>query len=106
MWLFAGLRRGVGTLLGVGLAICPLFAPALAVAVPASVASELPETSLVPGGVLVLPIESASKEAPIVTLDGQRAMVLRSGGKWVAVVGLPLSEKPGHATVVVRDGAT
>jgi murein DD-endopeptidase MepM/ murein hydrolase activator NlpD len=33
-------------------------------------------------------------------------MVLRSGGKWVAVVGLPLSAKPGHATVVVRDGAT
>jgi murein DD-endopeptidase MepM/ murein hydrolase activator NlpD len=31
-------------------------------------------------------------------------MVLRSGGRWVAVVGLPLSEKPGHATIVVRDG--
>jgi murein DD-endopeptidase MepM/ murein hydrolase activator NlpD len=69
-------------------------------------ASVLPQVSLVPGGVLVLPIESSSAQAPIVTLDGQRAMVLRSGGRWVAVVGLPLSEKPGHASVTVRDGAT
>jgi len=66
----------------------------------------LPQASLVPGGVFVLPIESSSAQAPTVTLDGQRAMVLRSGGQWVAVVGLPLSEKPGHATVMVRDGAT
>lgn len=68
--------------------------------------SQLPDASLVPGGVLILPIESAGsrQEAPIVTLDGQRAMVLRSQGQWVAVVGLPLSEKPGHATVVIRDG--
>lgn len=65
----------------------------------------LPRASLVPGGVLVLPIESSSVQAPIVTLNGQRAMVLRSGGQWVAVVGLPLSEKPGHAAVMVRDGA-
>jgi murein DD-endopeptidase MepM/ murein hydrolase activator NlpD len=68
---------------------------------------QLPEASLVPGGVLVLPIESARSqtEAPRVTLDGQRAMVLRSGGQWVAVVGLPLSEKPGHATLTIREGA-
>jgi murein DD-endopeptidase MepM/ murein hydrolase activator NlpD len=64
----------------------------------------LPRASLVPGGVLILPIEGAA-QAPVVTFDGQRAMVLRSAGRWVAVVGLPLSEKPGHATVVMRDGA-
>lgn len=69
-------------------------------------ALQLPQASLVPGGVLILPIESAAMEAPVVTLDGQRAMVLQSRGQWVAVVGLPLSEKPGHARVVVRDGAT
>jgi murein DD-endopeptidase MepM/ murein hydrolase activator NlpD len=66
---------------------------------------QLPQASLVPGGVFILPVESTAVEAPVVTLDGQRAMVLRSHGKWVAVVGLPLSEKPGHASVVVRDGA-
>jgi murein DD-endopeptidase MepM/ murein hydrolase activator NlpD len=81
----------------------------LAATIPVAVAAgvQLPESSLVPGGVLILPIDSARSqtEAPVVTLDGQRAMVLRSAGQWVAVVGLPLSEKPGHATVVIRDGS-
>jgi murein DD-endopeptidase MepM/ murein hydrolase activator NlpD len=73
---------------------------------PARLAADvLPRSSLVPGGVFVLPIASTSAEAPEVTLDGQRAMVLRSAGKWVAVVGLPLSAKPGHLSVVVKDGA-
>src|SRR5580692_12861542 len=65
---------------------------------------QLPQPSLVPGGVFILPIKSTAAQAPVVTLDGQRTMVLRSGGRWVAVVGLPLSEKPGHLTVLVRDG--
>jgi hypothetical protein len=70
----------------------------------AASAVPLPQTSLVPGGIYVLPIESTSTQAPVVTLDGQRAMVLRSNAHWVAVVGLPLSEKPGRLTVLVRDG--
>jgi murein DD-endopeptidase MepM/ murein hydrolase activator NlpD len=67
-------------------------------------AVRLPQSSLVPGGVFILPIQSTSTQAPVVTLDGQRAMVLRSDGRWVAVVGVPLSEKPGHLTVQVSDG--
>jgi murein DD-endopeptidase MepM/ murein hydrolase activator NlpD len=82
-----------------------LAALALAAAFPGSGAVlQLPQASLVPGGVLILPIESTAAQAPVVMLDGQRAMVLRSAGRWVAVVGLPLSEKPGHATIVVRNG--
>ena len=65
---------------------------------------ELPQASLVPGGVLILPIESAGDQAPVVTVEGKRAMVLRSAGRWLAVVGLSLSEPPGHATVRVREG--
>lgn len=65
---------------------------------------DLPQASLVPGGVLILPIESSATQAPVVTLEGKRAMVLRSAGKWVAVVGLSLAEPPGHATVLVREG--
>lgn len=68
-------------------------------------ALQLPHASLVPGGVLIVPIDSTSKEeAPTVTFEGQRTMVLRSKGRWVAVVGVPLAEKPGPVTVVVRDG--
>ena len=65
---------------------------------------ELPQASLVPGGVLILPIESAADKPPVVLLEGNRAMVLRSEGRWLAVVGLPLSEKPGHTAVWVREG--
>jgi murein DD-endopeptidase MepM/ murein hydrolase activator NlpD len=64
---------------------------------------QLPQASLVPGGVFILPIQSTAVQAPVVTLDGQRAMVLRSDGRWVAVVGVPLSEKPGRVTVQVTD---
>jgi hypothetical protein len=69
-------------------------------------AVELPEASPVPGGVLILPIESVADadKAPVVTLEGNRAMVLRADGRWLAVVGLPLSEKPGHTAIWVREG--
>jgi murein DD-endopeptidase MepM/ murein hydrolase activator NlpD len=65
----------------------------------------LPQESLVPGGVLLLPVESTTDKAPVVTLEGKRAMVLRSDGRWLAVVGLSLSETPGHATIRVREGS-
>lgn len=103
--MLATLSRAMGAVLSSLLVICQFLAPSLSAARASAASTELPVSSLVPGGVLVLPIESASTQAPIVTLDGQRAMVLRSGGRWVAIVGLPLSEKPGHASVVVRDGA-
>ena len=67
-------------------------------------ALQLPQASLVPGGVLIVPIQSGAAEAPVVTFEGHRAMVLRSNGHWVAVVGVPLSESPGHVTVSVREG--
>src|ERR1700722_2247541 len=89
-------------------AIARVFACALAFATasPSFAAStQLPQPSLVPGGVFIFPVQSLDRQAaPVVTLDGQRAMVLRSDGRWVAVVGLPLSEKPGHLTIVVRNG--
>jgi biotin carboxyl carrier protein len=86
---------------------CALVAAlTLATACPGFAATaQLPHASLVPGGVFIFPIQSLDRQAaPVVTLDGQRAMVLRSEGRWVAVVGLPLTEKPGHLTVVVRNG--
>ena len=97
-------RRGPALLVTVA-ALAVMWSP-FAPASKLPQALQLPQTSLVPGGVLILPIESTATQAPVVTFDGHRAMVLRSAGQWVAVVGLPLSEKPGHAALVVRDGAT
>jgi murein DD-endopeptidase MepM/ murein hydrolase activator NlpD len=67
----------------------------------------LPRTDAVPGGVVVLPIEAPADARPVATLDGARAMVLRDGDRWVAVVGIPLGTKPGrHEIVVGQGGAT
>ena len=62
----------------------------------------LPQASLVPGGVLLLPLDSDAAQPPVVTYDGRRAMVLRQDDRWVAVVGIPLSASLGHAVVHVR----
>jgi murein DD-endopeptidase MepM/ murein hydrolase activator NlpD len=62
----------------------------------------LPQESLVPGGVLVLPIQGDSGQIPVVTYDDRRAMVLRQDDHWVAIVGIPLSTPLGHAVVRVR----
>ena len=65
-------------------------------------ALELPQSSLVPGGILILPIEGSASTPPLVTFDGKRAMVLHDDNRWVAIVGIPLSVSPGRASVQVR----
>ena len=65
---------------------------------------EFPQSSLVPGGVLITPVEGPANRPPVVTYDGKRAMVVRSEDRWVAVVGLPLAITPGHANVLVQSG--
>jgi murein DD-endopeptidase MepM/ murein hydrolase activator NlpD len=70
----------------------------------ASSSFELPKASLVPGGIFIATLDGPANQAPVVTYDGNRAMVLRSKGKWVAVVGLPLAIKPGAASILVKSG--
>ncbi len=64
----------------------------------------LPRASLVPGGVLVVPVEASATDVPVVTYDGKRAMVLRSENRWVAIVGIPLSAPLGRSLIRVRSG--
>ena len=64
----------------------------------------LPRPSAVPGGVAIVPIEARADARPVATLDGARAMVLRDGERWVAVVGIPLDTKPGRRELVVGHG--
>ena len=70
----------------------------------ASAATELPQRSLVPGGVLTLALDARGALAPVVTFDGNRVLVLKTEEGWLAVVGLPLSTTPGPATLAVRTG--
>jgi Peptidase family M23/Peptidase family M23 N-terminal domain len=74
------------------------------VATPSFAGLLLPRNSAVPGGVLTFQIDGPADRAPVVTFDGNRAMVLRDGDHWVAVVGVPLSTTPGKVSVEVRSG--
>ena len=64
---------------------------------------ELPLTAAVPGGIAVICVGRRADAPPRVHFDGQRVLVARSGGAWHAVVGLPLSLKPGAYEVSVRE---
>jgi murein DD-endopeptidase MepM/ murein hydrolase activator NlpD len=84
-----------------------LLAAAFAVATTATSAAavktpELPQASLVPGGIFIAPIQATANQAPVVTYDGKRVMVLRSGKDWIALVGLPLAITPGQASIQVQ----
>ena len=70
----------------------------------ADAALVLPKNSAVPGGVLTFKVDAPPDRAPVVTLDGNRAMVVRDGNAWVAVVGIPLSTQPGKVAVEVHSG--
>jgi murein DD-endopeptidase MepM/ murein hydrolase activator NlpD len=65
---------------------------------------ELPTESHVPGGIFTLTVPSPAEAPPVVTFQGNRAMVLRVEDRWLAIVGIPLSTKPGPAEVVVHTG--
>lgn len=63
---------------------------------------ELPRSSAVPGGIFVTPLQGTSDASPIVTYDGKRTMVIRSGNRWLALVGIPLAATPGEAHIQVQ----
>ena len=79
---------------------------------PAALASastvQLPRASPVPGGVARVAL-GASGAAPRARVGDRRVLVVRDGGAWVALVGIPLAAEPGSRVVVIAergDGGT
>jgi len=64
-------------------------------------AAELPESSLVPGGIAV--IKLGQQPGPVqANFDQHRVMVVKHEQHWYAIIGLPLSLKPGQHKLTYR----
>jgi murein DD-endopeptidase MepM/ murein hydrolase activator NlpD len=61
----------------------------------ASAAVDLPDESRVPGGIALIELGTATDEPGPVYFNNHRAPVLLADRGWVAVIGIPLDEKPG-----------
>lgn len=77
-------------------AVLLLINPALALAY------ALPREAAVPGGVKLVRLDVRGNAQPSVDVDGQRAMVVKDGADWVAVIGIPLSAPLATRHVVVH----
>jgi len=64
----------------------------------------LPQSTPVPGGVVVVDVGDAASPAPQVEFQNHRAMVLAREGRWQAVIGIPLATDVGRHTFTVRSG--
>ena len=69
-----------------------------------AMASALPRADPVPGGVALVALDWDFRHPPRVEYEGRRLMVLKDQDRWVAVVGIGLSAKPGeHRVRVLHD---
>ena len=64
--------------------------------------SAMPALNTVPGGLLQLSVEQADQPAPTVTFNDKKALVTRYNDKWITLVGIPLSTKPGEHRISVQ----
>jgi len=63
-------------------------------------AGGLPRESRVPGGIAFIEIPGGDL-APSALIDTRRAAVIRQDNRWLAIVGIPLSSKPGPHKIKV-----
>ena len=75
----------------------------LLLSLPAS-AARLPDALAVPGGVVLLDLAGEPDSKPQVTYRDRPVMVVPGKAGWKAIVGIPLSSKPGQHHISVRSG--
>jgi murein DD-endopeptidase MepM/ murein hydrolase activator NlpD len=78
---------------------------ALAFGTTPALSFDLPHENAVPGGVKLIRFDAAGTAVPYVDTDGHRALVIKDGSTWVAVIGIPLSAPLGEQLVTVRSAA-
>ncbi len=67
-----------------------------------SILFALPKMDAVPGGVVIIPLKDRFTVAPAVFFNDQRVLVTQQKGKWFAIVGIPLSTKPGRQEILTE----
>jgi murein DD-endopeptidase MepM/ murein hydrolase activator NlpD len=63
----------------------------------------LPRTAAVPGGIVRIEL-GVGEARPQAYFNKRRVMVVRDGSEWIALVGIPLSTKPGAHKITVKSG--
>lgn len=85
--------------------LAPLFA--LCLCLPAHADSYITRllNKPVPGGVAVVDLGNAA-QAPTATYDGKPVLVVKEQGvRWLAIVGVPLTAKPGAQKLIAKDAS-
>ncbi len=62
----------------------------------------LPTESIVPGGIATLVVGKTENPQPQVLFNKQNILTVKRGDDWVAVIGIPLSTKPGKQFISVK----
>ena len=73
---------------------------------PSAAAITLPYNDPVPGGIAVIRLNNHDSAMPVVKFNGDRVLVMRDQQDWYAVVGIPLTAKPGNHLLKSNTGAT
>ncbi len=79
---------------------------ALGLALASAASLALPQHNAVPGGVAVIELVAAGATPPTARWGEQPLAVLRDGGRWVALLGIPLDTLPGTLEISVFSGST
>lgn len=69
----------------------------------ASAVTALPRQDAIPGGIVIVPLKADLQHMPKVFYRNREVMVLKRHNQWQAVVGIPLSAKPGLQRIKVTD---
>lgn len=77
----------------------------LCLLMPAIAASELPQSLVVPGGIAIIDLPHEGEQRPEVWYRERPVMVVQAGGRWQAVIGIPLSAKPGRHQIEFENEA-
>ena len=62
----------------------------------------LPIKALVPGGVAIISVGKATESKPEVSYNNRPTLTVKRNNKWIAIIGISLSSKPGRQFITVK----